>query len=97
MAKIIRISHSSLAEMEKGTAKIPRVNTLLELIRVLDVSPDWFLRGEGDVPTFLSAENSQSELLSAFKALNADNKSLLIALVQTMLAHQQTSESESTE
>ena len=51
LAVLANLAPSLVGHIELGRVQHPRAETLAELARVLGVSLDWLIRGEGDGPS----------------------------------------------
>lgn len=88
LARLAGISGPSIAELEAGTNETPTSSLIAGLAKALGVTREWLQDGSGEPPAALQGKDVHKELEAIFQALDDTNKSVLLAIAQTLLTHQ---------
>ena len=58
LAVVAKCSESTISDIEGASGRMPQIDTLEVLARVLGVSPGWLAYGDGKVPDWWGDERS---------------------------------------
>lgn len=85
LAEKINRTQASISNIVTDSSRRPNAETLLRLAAALECSAEWLIRGEGH-PFEVSTVGRQTEkdLLEAFRALDQQAQSALIAAAHAM-------------
>lgn len=88
LSRLAGVSNPAVVELEAGLNRHPASSLIAGLAKALGVTRAWLQHGTGQPPTALREKDPQQELETVVQALDKTNKAILLAIAQTLLAHQ---------
>jgi transcriptional regulator with XRE-family HTH domain len=87
-ARALKITPSALSQLERGTTKNPRPDTLLAASRFFDVSIFWLITGTGPRKHVEAETESEAQALELFRRLGAGGQAAALAHLEWMAARE---------
>ncbi len=84
VARALGITPSALSQLERGSTKNPRPDTLLAASSVFDVSIVWLITGTGPRKHAEAETEAEAEALLLFRKLGASGQAAALAQLQWM-------------
>ena len=88
LSKRAGIRQSSLSEIERGETHSLRGDTLIQLARALQISPDYLRTGRGDPAALSAATEDESQLLAIFRSVPASAQAAIMGAATGVLRAQ---------
>jgi transcriptional regulator with XRE-family HTH domain len=85
LAAKIGLTQSAISNIVTNASRKPSAPTLLKLAAALQANPDWIITGKGDpFEINVIGQQSEQELLKAFREMDDHAKAALIAAAKAM-------------
>jgi transcriptional regulator with XRE-family HTH domain len=84
LAKRVGVSQSAVSDIERGDTTYVLGPTLSSLAAALRTNTDWLMSGNGSAAPVIQTDDSESELLAMFRAMDAQSRAALLTVARSM-------------
>jgi transcriptional regulator with XRE-family HTH domain len=84
LAKRVGVSQAAVSDIERGDTTYVLGPTLSSLAAALRTNTDWLMSGNGSAAPVIQTDDSESELLAMFRAMDPQVRSALLVVARSM-------------